>query len=81
MIMDHYIRGFFVKCLENMASAKMWMFLLPFIVSSVFMGIFLGFSIEMVRESLKAAGVTPADMTAIPRAIPGVGSKIKTKPR
>lgn len=60
-----YIKGFFVKCLENMASAKMWMFLLPFAISSIFMGVFLGFSIEMIRESLNAAGITPADMSTI----------------
>jgi hypothetical protein len=60
-----YLKGFFVKCLENMSSAKMWMFLLPFIVSSVFMGVFMGFSIEMIRESLRTAGVTPAEMSAI----------------
>lgn len=60
-----YLKGFFVKCLENMASAKMWMFLLPFVVSSVFMGTFLGFSIEMVRGSLKSAGITPAEMLPI----------------
>lgn len=54
-----YLKGFFVKCLENMASAKMWMFLLPFCVSSIFMGVFM-FSME----SMRSAGINPADMTA-----------------
>jgi hypothetical protein len=29
------------------------------------MAVFLGFSIEMIRGSLKAAGITPADMMSI----------------
>jgi hypothetical protein len=60
-----YIKGFFVKCLENMASAKMWMFLLPFVVSTVFMGIFLGYSLYYVKISLTAMGITPAEMSVI----------------
>jgi hypothetical protein len=60
-----YVKGFFVKCLENMSSAKMWLFLLPFAVSSVFMAVFLGFSIEMIRGSLHAAGVSVFEMTSI----------------
>jgi hypothetical protein len=60
-----YLKGFFVKCLENMSSAKMWMFLLPFVISCIYMGVFLGFSIEMIRASLKTAGISPAEMTDI----------------
>lgn len=64
-VVESYIKGFFIKCLENLSSAKMWMFLMPFIVSSIFMGAFLGFSIEMIRGTLTAAGMTPTDMSAV----------------
>ena len=60
-----YVSGFFIKCLENLASAKMWMFLLPFIVSTAFMGVFLGSSLYYVKTSLLAAGITPEQMDMI----------------
>ena len=60
-----YITGFFVKCLENMASAKMWMFLLPFVVSTGLMAFFMYQSIDMVKLTIHAAGVTPEQMSGI----------------
>ncbi len=48
-----------------MASAKMWMFLLPFAVSTAFMGTFLMASLGMAKTSILAAGVTPEQMSAI----------------
>lgn len=63
--MNSYLKGFFVKCLENMASAKMWMFLLPFVASTGFMGFYLWFSIEMIRASLESTGIKPDEMMLI----------------
>jgi hypothetical protein len=63
--MMKYIKGFFVKCLENMASAKMWIFLMPFCVSSILMGYFTFESLDFVRETLHKSGVSPAEMTSV----------------
>lgn len=60
-----YIKGFFVKSLENMASAKMWMFLMPFVVSTGLMGFFMYQSIDMVKMTIQSAGVTPEQMSGI----------------
>jgi hypothetical protein len=48
-----------------MSSAKMWIFLMPFIVSSAFMGFFLFHSIDMVKTTLAVAGIKPAEMSVI----------------
>ena len=71
--LSQYVKGFFVKCLENLASAKMWMFLLPFIISSAFMGVFLGFSLYYVKLTLVAIGITPAEMTLVVGQLAVVG--------
>jgi hypothetical protein len=63
--MSSYIKGFFVKCLENLSSAKMWMFILPFVVSTAFMGVFLAYSLHYIHLTLKAAGISPEDMSVI----------------
>ena len=68
-----YVKGFFVKCLENMASAKMWMFLLPFVASTVFMGVFLGFTLYYIKLSLSAMGISPAEMAIITGQMAVVG--------
>lgn len=68
-----YIKGFFVKCLENMASAKMWMFLMPFVVSTVFMGAFLGFTLYYIKLNLSTMGISPAEMTVITDQMAVVG--------
>ena len=63
--LSQYVKGFFVKCLENLASAKMWMFVLPFIVSTAFMGVFLWQAIQMIESTLSAAGMSPEDMNLV----------------
>ena len=68
-----YIKGFFVKCLENMASAKMWMFLMPFVVSTVFMGAFMGFTLYYIKLNLSAMGISPAEMAIITGQMAVVG--------
>lgn len=68
-----YINGFFVKCLENLSSAKMWMFLLPFVVSTAFMGVFLYYSLFYVKLTLSALGITPAEMTLVVGQLAVVG--------
>lgn len=36
--MREYFRRFGIRILENLASAKMWFFLLPFIISTIYLG-------------------------------------------
>jgi riboflavin transporter FmnP len=49
-----YWCAFGVKILENLASIKVWFFILPFIISTIIMSILVGFHIEFIKESLKA---------------------------
>jgi hypothetical protein len=48
-----------------MSSAKMWMFLLPFVASTGFMGFFLFQVIGMIKATLDATGITPEEMSGI----------------
>lgn len=48
-----YWCAFGVKILENLASVKVWFFILPFVVSTVIMSIIVGWHIDFIRESLK----------------------------
>lgn len=68
-----YVTGFFVKCLENMASAKMWMFLLPFAVSTVFMGLFMWDCLAMAKLTMYKVGVTQDEMRIINEQLSHVG--------
>lgn len=45
-----YIKAYFVKILENLSSAKIWFFILPFIMSSIYMGWIIYEQIDFVRE-------------------------------
>lgn len=63
--LTQYFKGFVVKCLENLASAKMWMFVLPFVVSTAFMGVYLWQAIDMIKSTLSAAGMSPEDLNLV----------------
>lgn len=49
-----YWKAFGVKCLENLASVKVWFFVLPFIVSTVVLAVLVGWHIEFIKASLEA---------------------------
>lgn len=49
-----YWRDFGVKCLDNLASVKVWFFMLPFIVSTIVMAVLVGWHLEFIKEALKA---------------------------
>ena len=49
-----YIKGFFVKVLENLSSVKVWFFILPFIVSTAILSVLVGAHIGLVKTSLTA---------------------------
>ena len=52
--LKEYLRGFFVKVLENLSSVKVWFFILPFIVSTVVLGYLVYEHVQLVSEALKA---------------------------
>jgi hypothetical protein len=54
-----YWCAFWIKCLENLASVKVWFFMFPFIVSTVVMAILVGWHLEFMKESLKAVVTDP----------------------
>lgn len=49
-----YWCAFWIKCLENLASVKVWFFMLPFIVSTAVMAILVGFHLDFVKFCLDA---------------------------
>jgi len=49
-----YWCSFGVKVLENLASVKVWFFIFPFIVSTVILGILVGWHIDFIKTSLEA---------------------------
>jgi len=49
-----YWAEFRIKCLDNLASVKVWFFMFPFIVSTIVMAILIGWHIEFIKEAMKA---------------------------
>lgn len=49
-----YWAEFRIKCLDNLASVKVWFFMLPFIVSTIVMAVLIGWHIEFIKEAMKA---------------------------
>ncbi len=49
-----YWRAFGVKCLENLASVKVWFFVFPFIVSTIMVAVLIHFQLDFMREALNA---------------------------
>lgn len=60
-----YIRGFFVKVLENMSSVKVWFFIWPFIVSSIYMAWIIQQQIFFVDKMLELSSIEPSVLSAI----------------
>lgn len=42
------------KCLDNLASVKVWFFMFPFVVSTIVMAVLVGWHIEFIKEALGA---------------------------
>ena len=42
------------KCLDNLASVKVWFFMFPFIVSTVVMAVLIGWHIEFIKSAMIA---------------------------
>ena len=49
-----YLRSFFVKVLENLASVKVWFFILPFIVSTGVLSYLVYEHVLLVKSALEA---------------------------
>ncbi len=49
-----YWCAFGVKILENLASVKVWFFILPFIASTAVLSVLVGAHVEFIKESLEA---------------------------
>ena len=58
-----YFKAFFVKCLENLASVKVWFFILPFIISTGVLAWIVGSHITFMK--LMLAKVDNATMVAV----------------
>ena len=48
-----YWCSFWVKCLENLASVKVWFFVFPFILSTIMVGILIYFQLNFMIDALK----------------------------
>lgn len=42
------------KCLDNLASVKVWFFMFPFVVSTIVMEVLIGWHIEFIKGALLA---------------------------
>jgi beta-lactamase regulating signal transducer with metallopeptidase domain len=49
-----YWKAFGAKCLDNLASVKVWFFILPFIISTIILSILVGYHLDFMREALTA---------------------------
>ena len=49
-----YWCSFGVKCLENLASVKVWFFVGPFIISTIMVAVLIGFHLDFMKGALKA---------------------------
>jgi hypothetical protein len=47
--MKQYFQGFIIKLMENLSSAKIWFFLLPFVASTVYMGWIILEQVDLVK--------------------------------
>lgn len=52
MVLKEYFRGYIVKMLENFSSAKVLMFMLPFLVSTGLMIYFMYNTIDIIKSTL-----------------------------
>lgn len=60
-----YFKGFIVKLLENLSSAKVWFFILPFIASTIYMGWLIYTQVQFVRDLITYSISKPEILAAI----------------
>jgi hypothetical protein len=53
MTFKEYWKLFLFKCLDNLASVKVWMFLLPFMVASGLMAFIISMNVDFINLSLQ----------------------------
>ena len=53
MTFSEYWKLFLFKCLDNLASVKVWMFLMPFMVSSALMAWIISSNIDFINLSMQ----------------------------
>jgi hypothetical protein len=53
MTAKEYWKLFLFKCLDNLASVKVWMFLLPFMVASGLMAYIISMNVDFINLSLQ----------------------------
>lgn len=63
-ILKQYWLGFLQKVMENLASAKVWFFLLPFFAATIALGVLIGFDLHIVYKFLQSE-LTPDKLTII----------------
>ena len=60
-----YWKAFGRKCLENLSSVKVWMFILPFIISTFYMAWIIGSETSLIKEALKTSVKNPEILDSI----------------
>lgn len=63
--LKQYFEGFLVKLMENMSSAKVWFFLLPFIFSSAYMAWIIWSQVKFVKQLVDTAITDPTILNAL----------------
>lgn len=66
MDLKEYSALFWKKCLDNLASVKVWIFMLPFIMSTIFMGWIISENVEFIQLTMAVLGKDhPSEYKAI----------------
>ncbi len=60
-----YWRAFGVKCLENLASVKVWFFILPFVISTIVLAVLVGNHLVFINVALKVIVTDPDKLVPI----------------
>ncbi len=63
--LKEYYQGFLVKLMENFSSAKVWFFILPFLVSSIYMGWLIFSQVNFVKHIVEISVKDPNALSAI----------------
>ena len=61
----NYWKEFGQKCLDNLASVKVWFFMLPFIVSTIVMSILIGWHLAFIKEAMEVMVSDSSRLVAI----------------
>lgn len=66
MTFKEYSKLFLFKCLDNLASVKVWMFLLPFVISSLLMAWIISSNVDFIKLTMIVLGKDhPSEYKAI----------------